>query len=469
MVHFARKISATKTVSCVVFHPIIIISFLCKQKSGKRGGGKDQTSRTLSIMSSNLSGNNFCAVSPSLKHLNGASAQNLFSIVFERDQNLFLKVLPYCFLNCTLLALVAWWEVLGDTTINISATGHGLMAMLVSFLVISKVNLAYERWRTARHVVGTALLRLRELHQLILTLSSRDEKLFHHDNNSTKSKDGVQGDLREQHAIVWTNACTNKIVALVEATRHVLKSAEWARHLARDTVKPTDNLVDPMELVHELKWHLHFQSMRCRIPMVVLERLALQRKLGEYVNAYDQVLELASTPLPFLLVQMGRVFLFLWIFSMPLVLRHGPFADFVSALLFLFFLTYGFIGLELLSMQLAAPFGKGADREDNDLINVHALCDATVSGIYRDLANHAKLVAASGTDVLLASLQDTTTISQRRRQFADLKSQQTTKSDEGKDRVLVPLGWMRKTAEDDEGGRDDYYAMTQDSGMDLDV
>ena len=409
-------------------------------------------------------------MTPSLKYLNDVSAQNLFYILLERDENLFLKVLPYCFWNCAFLAVVAWWEVFDDTTINISATGHGLMAMLVSFLVISKVNLAYERFKHARHMVGTALLRLRELHQLVLTLSSSgDEEQFDH------LMDEKQENLRQQQVAAWTMACTDKIVALVQATRQVPKSPEWARHLARDNVKPSDKtLIDPMELVHDLRWHLHFQSKRCRLPMVVLERLALQRKLGEYVDAYDQVLELASTPLPFLLVHMGRVFLFLWIFSMPLVLRHGPFADFVSALIFLFFLTYGFIGLELLSMHLAAPFGQGEEGQKNDMIHVHALCDATLSAIYRDLANHEKLVAAtSGTDMLISSLHDdsATTISQRRRQFADSKPEQTQELNKGVDTIHAALRWHRKCVEvSDKHDQGDYYAMSHDSNMeDLDV
>jgi predicted membrane chloride channel (bestrophin family) len=57
------------------------------------------------------------------------------------------------------------------------------------------------------------------------------------------------------------------------------------------------------------------------------------------------------------LLQMGRTFLFLWTFSMPLVLR-SPFGDASAAMLFLFFLTYGFVGLEVVGLQMMSPFGK---------------------------------------------------------------------------------------------------------------
>ena len=42
---------------------------------------------------------------------------------------------------------------------------------------------------------------------------------------------------------------------------------------------------------------------------------------------------------------------------MPLVLR-SPFGDASAAMLFLFFLTYGFIGLEVVGLQMMSPFGK---------------------------------------------------------------------------------------------------------------
>jgi hypothetical protein len=112
----------------------------------------------------------------------------------------------------------------------------------------------------------------------------------------------------------------------------------------------------------------------------LLERVQLITKLAEFLTDYRLCLQLASTPLPFCLVQMGRVFLCIWTFTMPLVLRQGPFSGVWSAMVFLFFLTYGFIGLELAAMALASPFGDGS----ND-IGVSALRDAAYDGIERDL------------------------------------------------------------------------------------
>ena len=125
-------------------------------------------------------------------------------------------------------------------------------------------------------------------------------------------------------------------------------------------------------------------------------------KLQEYINSYNNLLILASTPLPFPLVQMGRAFLFLWTFSMPLVLLEGPFSDLWTAMLFLFFLTYGFVGLELVSIKLCDPFG-----DSRDDVQISKIRDAAMEGIQNDLK----------------CMQQQMTISERRLQFAGQRRQ----------------------------------------------
>jgi len=111
----------------------------------------------------------------------------------------------------------------------------------------------------------------------------------------------------------------------------------------------------------------------------LFERMKLMDMLTEFVVHYRNLLKCASTPLPFPLVQMGRTFLFLWTFTIPLVLR-GVVEELYSALAFVFFLTYGFVGLELVCMKLMNPFGDGT----NDL-NVSGMKEATIIGMEKDM------------------------------------------------------------------------------------
>ena len=98
------------------------------------------------------------------------------------------------------------------------------------------------------------------------------------------------------------------------------------------------------------------------VELVLLEKLRLFDIITAFVNSKRDLFKLASTPLPFPLIQMGRTCLFLWVFSLPFVLV-GVIDELVSVLVFIFFLTYGFVGLELVAMQLLNPFGD----EVNDL------------------------------------------------------------------------------------------------------
>ena len=66
------------------------------------------------------------------------------------------------------------------------------------------------------------------------------------------------------------------------------------------------------------------------------------------IVSYRNLLRLASSPLPFPLVQMGRTFTAVWTLSLPFVLIGDDFAeDSLSTFTFVILLTYGFLGLEL--------------------------------------------------------------------------------------------------------------------------
>ena len=177
-----------------------------------------------------------------------------------------------------------------------------------------------------------------------------------------------------------------------------------ANYLARnvDIQWKTDD--DPMSHVQMLRSHLYTVNQQIidsntttstndnqtNPPRLELfERMKMIDVLNEFVVHYRNLLKCASTPLSFQLVQMGRTFLFLWTFSIPLVLR-GVVSEIYSATAFVFFLTYGFVGLELVSMKLMNPFGDGA----NDL-NVTGMKEATVIGMEHDLQTFGEYLSSN--------------------------------------------------------------------------
>jgi predicted membrane chloride channel (bestrophin family) len=327
------------------------------------------------------------------------SARSLWDVLFRIEGNVFFAVLPFCMVNCALLGLVALYKERGNFG-GISATGHGLLTLLVSFLVISKVNLAYDRYRAVRNHAGDAYRELRELVQAAIAVSTSSHQRRKHPEDDGEMPKELQR---------WRTESVSRVKGLMDATKRTLQDRSLAVHLALNKIifdghgVPTEEGAggdeDPMTLVHGLRMHLYCSS---HLGMDLLERVNMVGKLQEFALSFNRLLILASTPLPFPLVQMGRAFLFLWTFSMPLVLLDGPFSDFWTAQVFLFFLTYGFIGLELVSMKLADPFGDGPD--DVQLGRIH---EATLAGMDRDLR-----------DIPLHSL------SQRRLGFSQQKERQ---------------------------------------------
>jgi len=63
-----------------------------------------------------------------------------------------------------------------DVKIAFSPTGHGLMTIIISFLVVAKVNLSYDRYMQSRHAIGHALSSLRELNQTAITYSTQQQQ-----------------------------------------------------------------------------------------------------------------------------------------------------------------------------------------------------------------------------------------------------------------------------------------------------
>jgi len=339
-------------------------------------------------------------------------------VIFRLEGNILFAVLPFCILNCLQLGLVAYYRE--QFNFGFSPNGHGLLTLLVSFLVISKVNLAYDRYKAVRQYAGQGSMVLRELVQMAIAVSTTT--ISNYDGNINHHADDRAREIRQ-----WRLECLAKVTDILDASVRVLQDRSLAKHFAFNktlkaplatTINDTRNngcsespaeetiVSDPLIHIQSLRLHLYCTP---GLGLELLERVNLVTKLQEYTSSYNNLLILASTPLPFPLLQMGRAFLMIWTFSMPLVLLEGPFTDIWSAQAFLFFLTYGFIGLELVSIKLSDPFGNGRDN-----VQLSSIRDATIVGIENDLKEIPMIQA---------------TISERRLRFSQQKKNQQQQLD----------------------------------------
>jgi len=84
----------------------------------------------------------------------------------------------------------------------------------------------------------------------------------------------------------------------------------------------------------------------------------------EFVSSYYGIRKYLTCPLPFPLVQLGRLFVIFYVFTLPFaLLSPGLGLKFGQMIVLIVFMTYGFMGIELLYVEIDDPF---AD-EPNDL------------------------------------------------------------------------------------------------------
>jgi Bestrophin, RFP-TM, chloride channel len=81
-------------------------------------------------------------------------------------------VFPYCLLNVTLMVLLIVLDrKYGYKVVEISNQGHSFIMLVVSFLLVSRVNMALARYNVARDAIETLFRETREIIQNVCVLS----------------------------------------------------------------------------------------------------------------------------------------------------------------------------------------------------------------------------------------------------------------------------------------------------------
>lgn len=86
--------------------------------------------------------------------------------------------------------------------------------------------------------------------------------------------------------------------------------------------------------------------------------------MKEILDSYHGVRKYLTCPLPLPLVQLGRVFVMFYVFTLPFALLSPELnLKYPQMIILIFLMTYGFIGIELLFVELDDPFAE----DPNDL------------------------------------------------------------------------------------------------------
>lgn len=259
---------------------------------------------------------------------------------------------------------------------SISNTGHTFAGMIVSFLLVSRINTALGRYRTCRAHIGTMYRETRELTQTMACMSRQSQT-----NVDDKSKE-------------WRNELAYRTLCMLRTSMAVVrynkdrrpawevsclsgKELEYAtpdhtfeRHAQVDRSRRADSMKVPARLAYLVRETICSQIDRLQNPLPVPKELKLLGTVDSFLKGYYGIRTFITTPVPFPLIQMTRTIVLFYIFTVPFVLltdyddagsdTTNP-RPTIEHCIVIFLLTYGFMGLEIVSVELDDPFGDDAN------------------------------------------------------------------------------------------------------------
>lgn len=229
-----------------------------------------------------------------------------------------------------------------------NSTGHSFMSLLVSFLVVTRATITYNRFMEARQGLTDLYSAAREVVQYACLLSMENT--------------GAAAVKWRQDVAYRTIVCLRMATAAVEFRSKGVSAWESLEEPDQDVEERNTSLGNPGEgtptedasesqtdhssflrlIAHgprtdtdenfraAVVWIYNLRetcmaprrtgsSILTTRPFHVNEDLKFMTLTRDFIAAYDGLKKLITTPFPFPLVQMTRTFLFFWVFSLPLV------------------------------------------------------------------------------------------------------------------------------------------------------
>mmetsp|Transcript_29300 Transcript_29300/g.44335 ORF Transcript_29300/g.44335 Transcript_29300/m.44335 type:complete len:379 (-) Transcript_29300:217-1353(-) len=302
---------------------------------------------------------------------------NHFQVLLQCWGSAWPRVLPYCIFNVILSFLIEFIVDKFDIDFGYTGKGHSLMTMIVSFLLVSRILVSYSRFQQVRSALGTVFTTSQRLiHQMAVNSSSNlneSGKKWRHDMAFL-----LMVQLRSIMAVVDYD--TDKLASwdlpeidpqIATQLREVLFLDESTKRFTHHSwvSKCEENMRVPVRLALSIRKTIMSESKRLDQPMEGAEVNGMLSTADGIMNGYYGIRAFLTAPFPFPLVQMSRTFLFLYLFTMPFAFL----TDTTSALghyIVIFFLTYGYLGIEFVAIELDDPFGD----DDNDFNNMRMCC-----------------------------------------------------------------------------------------------
>ncbi|KAL7546621.1 hypothetical protein ACHAWF_009955 [Thalassiosira exigua] len=295
-------------------------------------------------------------------------------VLFKLRRSRWPQVLPFIFANLAWLLFIFFARKFGvvDLTVRTGGGWYSNLAMLVSFLIVSRCVTAYKIYMRFREHLATFYRACRELVRYTMVYTQE-----------TQTEDAAR----------WRQEVCYRTILLLRVTVDALIWSSMERTMWGKSYFEAKPEPDVSEHISQIKCLLHGQSSNIaenlRAPLTsahMLSEVIMRHRhcLGDKMPAqeYNKLLGfvdqlvmafhgcrvLILTPYPFSLVQLGRIFLFVFVGAMPMIILKE--ARFWGAVFVVTISTFGFVGLEYVSMALMDPFGDDTDEFDVSGMNL---------------------------------------------------------------------------------------------------
>lgn len=301
------------------------------------------------------------------------NTKNHIGVLLQMWGSVWPLVLPYCIWNSVIDIIIQLLKEGDILDLTISDKGHTFLNLVMAFLMVSRVNNALNRFREAHKNLNILFTETRELVQQACVYTSDDAS----DSAQQWRSDlafSVMALLRAVQAILDYEADGETVwdVLNEELGREIqqklfLESPRFRHHgegLVEERGKVEENFRIPHFLVQKLRFVIYSQRSRLSRPLDPLQERALNISVDRFVGGWTGLRYFLTTPHPFPLVQMTLTFLFFYIFTLPFALLSDVTSS-EAHVVVIFFLTYGYIGLEFVAVELDEPFGTTENTFDN--------------------------------------------------------------------------------------------------------
>lgn len=341
------------------------------------------------------------------------NGDNHIQVLLQMHGSVWDRVLPWCLAVCleTLAIIILRKYGIVDLTVS-NAAGHNFMSLLVSFLLVTRATITYNRFMEARQHLSDLYRSSREVVQYACVLTSTNtnpaavewRRAVAYKCSICLRMAAAAVEFQSMGVPAWDTlpeSDQNEMELLVSTSSFDLteptggdslssineNSASSLPYSHQDAALFLDLAHGPRTMADEnfrapiiWSYNLRQQILKTRSPdsttggpilehrpMHVNEELRILALVSDFLAAFHGHRKLITTPFPFPMVQMTRTFLFFWVFSLPLVLvavsdddrstNSYSLHDTIEVLLILFVCTYGFLGLEFVSVELDDPYG----------------------------------------------------------------------------------------------------------------